>query len=85
MLLIFNTQNEGIVRIQIKESLRLIDEEDLTLDQDFDSMLIKVLDRLFSSNKIERLSLKSVKISGKIKSKALWGMILGATKGALEV
>ncbi|OGN03575.1 MAG: hypothetical protein A2655_04765 [Candidatus Yanofskybacteria bacterium RIFCSPHIGHO2_01_FULL_43_42] len=57
----------------------------LTIGQDFDIVLIRTLDKILRSNKIERLSLKSVEISGKMASSALSGMILRSVAKALEV
>ncbi len=59
-----------------KMNNRLAYVETLTIGQDFDILLIRVLDKIFRRNRIERLSLKTVEIGGKMAPGALSGMIL---------
>ena len=56
----------------------------LTIGQDFDIVLIRTLDKILRKNRIERLSLKSVEISGEMNPHALSGMILKSVAKAPE-
>ncbi len=73
------------VEVHLRGGSRTIGREDLTLSQDFDNMLIRAIDRLLKENRIDRLSLKSLKIQGKTRLGASSRMIMGAIKSGLEV
>ena len=81
----FDVKNRGVVQIQLKEGRRVIDEESLTVSQDFDSMLIRGLDKLLAKNNIERLLIKNVKIAGKMHPTAISAMVLKTVVSALGV
>lgn len=85
MKLIFNIKTEGIIRVLLKEGKRVVDETDLTISQDLDNMLIRTIDKLLSRNKIERLSVKTAEILGKLKDQALSAMILKTVRTAVEI
>ena len=80
---IFNTKDHKTLIIVLKRGNEVIGQESLTVSQEFDNMLIKALDKLVSDNKIDRLSIKNVEISGKMEASALSSMVLSAVKGAL--
>ena len=84
MRLLFNIKNQGKIEIRLKDGNRAISKTHLTISQGFDTLLIKALDKMFCKNEIDRLSLKSVEISGKTTSGALSGMILETTAKALN-
>lgn len=131
--LIFNTNTEGIIKIQLKEGRRVVDETDLpstrtltslllrrnqlyqnnvlnsestqtskngsnskcrqvkvsvlglTISQDLDNMLIIAIDNLLSRNIIDRLSVKSVEIQGKMQDTAISSMIIRTVRNALQI
>lgn len=76
MRFLFKVKNQEILEIQLKKGKKVIDKEHLTTGQPFDIMLIRALDKILRKNKIGRLSLKSVEISGKTDPKAAFSMIL---------
>jgi hypothetical protein len=57
----------------------------LTISQDFDNMLITAIDRLLKANRIDRLSLKGLKMPGKMRPEAVSMMILKAVDSGLGV
>lgn len=81
--LIIDLSRDNIVTIQLKKGSRVLDSEDLTLSRNLDKLFINALDNLAVKNRIDRLSLKTVKIAGKIRPDAVSGMIIGAIKGGL--
>ena len=83
--IIFDVTNKGKVKILIKEGRGIIAATDLTVGKDFDNMLIKALDKLLADNKIERLSVKSTEISGKIEPMATSAMILKTVSNTLKL
>ncbi|OGN15943.1 MAG: hypothetical protein A3B99_02875 [Candidatus Yanofskybacteria bacterium RIFCSPHIGHO2_02_FULL_44_12b] len=72
------------MRLQLLKGRRIIDERSLTISQDFDTLLIGAIDNLLERNRIDRLSLNSVGIRGKIDNKAIWGMILRTASLGLD-
>jgi len=58
--------------------------ESLTISQEFDKLLISSIDKIWIRNTMDRLSLKALKIEGKINKKAVFGIILGAVNAGLE-
>jgi hypothetical protein len=86
MKLFFYTQKEGkILKIQLKQGNKIIEEKYLTLDKDFDIILIKTIDKIIKNNKINKLSLKKAKIIGKINPEAMFGMILNSIVKAIGI
>lgn len=85
MRLLFNVKNRENVEIKLIKNKRLIDKTNLTVGQDFDTVLIRELDKILHKNIIEKLSLKSVQISGEMTVGALSSMILKATTEALII
>lgn len=83
MKLIFNIKTSDKIEIILKQGRLVLDAESLTINQGFDNMLINTLDKLLRETKIDRMRLKSAEIQGKIKEKALWGMILKTILKAL--
>lgn len=81
----FKVLNSSTVLVQLQEGRRAIDEDNLTISQGFDSMLISALDKLLHRNRIGRLSLKSVEIRGKVEPGRLSGMILTSVASALSM
>lgn len=85
MKIICNTSNGRIVILQLKQEGNILDELSLTVDQRFDTLLITGIDKLLIRNKIERLSLKALKIQGKLKEEAVSTMIIKATNAGLGI
>lgn len=85
MKLVFNVENKNSLMIHLKHGSKPINETYLTPGQDFDILLIKTLDKIISENKIDRLSLKSVEISGKMSPEAVSSMILQTVAKALAI
>ncbi len=83
--IVFDIKTEGIVCIQLKRGRLIIAHKSLTISQAFDNMLITALDKLLEDNNIEKLSIKSVEIAGKMNDKTLSAMILKTVKNALRV
>ena len=73
------------VALHLKQEERVIDELYLTISQDFDRLLIIAIDKLLTKNRINRLSLKTMNIQGKLRPEAISSMIIQAVKVALEV
>ncbi len=71
------------LKINMLDGNKILYEETLTIGQGFDIVLIRALDKILNKNKIERLSLKSVEISGKVEPNALSGMIIKSVTKAL--
>lgn len=84
MNLIFKLQNEKDMVVELKNGKILIDEESLTISQGFDNMLIAVIDKLLVKNKIDRLSLKSFEIRGKLRPEAVSSMVIKSIMFGLE-
>ena len=67
MNLIINfTEKRGEVELKLQEGKRLIDTLTFEFEANLDSVLILAVDKIFKRNKIETLSLKMVKITGKV-------------------
>lgn len=85
MTIIIKVNMPKSVSLKIIDGLRVIEEAYLTVGQDLDIMLIRTIDKILFKNKIGRLSLKKVEISGKMDPHALSGMILGSVAKALTI
>ena len=84
MKLILVIKNENELTLQLKEGVRVIDEESLTISQNLDNMLIRAIDNIAVRNTIERISLKTLKIQGKSRPEATSSMIIKAVRSGLE-
>ena len=82
-LIVVQNQNNQV--IQLKHGNSTVDEVHLTISQGFDNMLITAIDRLIIKNKISKLSLKSFKVLGKIRSESVSGMTIKTILIALEI
>ena len=60
MSVIFDVIKLGVVKTRLRKGGKVVADTHLTISQDFDIMLIMALDKLIRSNRIGRLSLKSV-------------------------
>lgn len=80
--LILNIQNDKKVSLQLKRGSILLDELHLTVSQGFDTLLIRTIDKLLVRNRIDRLSLKSVQIQGKLRPGAVSSMTIKTIKSA---
>lgn len=85
MQLVFNVENRNSLIIRLKRKPNITNKIHLTVSQDFDILLIRAIDKILCKNKISRLSLKSVEISGKIEPGALSGMVLQSAAKALVI
>jgi hypothetical protein len=75
-------EGDAIV-VQLRAGKKVVDEENLTLSQGFDILLITAIDKLLLKNRIDRLSLKSLEISGKTRPGAVSNMVMRAIKAAV--
>lgn len=85
MHLVFKSTKLNKLKINIKNGRHIVDEQSLTIGQDFDNMLITTLDKLFIKNNTGRTCLKNIVIKPKINGKSVSGMILMAVRQALEI
>lgn len=83
--LYFDVIDDKNLTVEIRIEHRTLDKETLTIGRNFDRLLLTSIDKLLKKNKIERLSLKTSKIRGKIDKKAVSGMIIGAVFSALRL
>lgn len=70
--------------MSLKLGNKVTDQEDLTIGHNLDTLLIRSIDKILSRNTIDRLSLKSLEILGKIEPEAVSGMIIKTVKSGLE-
>ena len=75
---------ESIVTIWLKRGDKRIGHETLTISQNLDNMLIKSIDNMLVKNKIDRLSLKSLEIQGKMRPEAVSSMVIKTIGSGLE-
>ena len=67
MNLIINfTKNRGEVELKLLEGKKLIDSLTFNFDANLDEVLILTVDKILKRNRIESLSLKTVKVAGNI-------------------
>lgn len=85
MKLILTIKNENSVQIYLKQGRNVIDQEDLTISHNLDTLLIGVIDKILSRNRISRLSLKRLEIPAKLKNGTVSNMILKTIKVGLKV
>ena len=71
--------------LELTKKGKVLSEENLTISRNLDTMLIIALDRILSRNRIGRLSLKNVKIGGKIRSGTVSSMIIHSVSKALTL
>lgn len=83
--LIINLKEFNIALVELKRGTKTIGNESLTISQDFDTLLIRTIDKLLLSNRIDGLSLKSLEIQGKLRSGSVSSMILKTISSALRV
>ena len=77
-------QNRDKISIHLKKGGAVVDEELLTISQEFDTLLIGAIDKLLERNRMDRLSLKSIEIQGKVELGAVSSMVLKTFKNAIE-
>ena len=66
MDLIINFKNIGKIRLELKQGRVLIDTLDFYFHANLDDLLISSVDKILKENKIEALSLKTVKVGGDV-------------------
>ena len=76
---------DSLIIIKLKEMGKVFDQQDLTISRNLDTLLIGAIDKIISRNRIDRLSLKSLKIPAKLKDEAVSNMILKTIKAGLKV
>ena len=84
MKLILIIKNDAGVHIGLKRGGKVIDNESLTIGRDLDNMLIIAIDKLLAKNRIDRLSLETLEIQGKMRAEAVSSMIIRTIKSAIE-
>jgi hypothetical protein len=76
-------KNERDVSLELKRGSRVISQEDLTIGQDFDNMLITTLDKIAIKNRLDKTRLKVMEIRGKLRDGAVSGMLIQTVKSGL--
>jgi len=66
MDLIINFKDRGKVELQLKRGGVLTDSLTFDFEANLDSVLIAGVDKIFKRNRIESLSLKTVKVAGNV-------------------
>jgi len=66
MDLIINFKDRGKVELQLKRGRVLTDTLTFEFEANLDSVLISAVDKIIKRNRIESLSLKTVKVSGNV-------------------
>jgi len=67
MNLIINfTEKRGEVELELQEGKELIDALDFSFHANLDDLLITSVDKIFKRNRIETLSLKTIKVAGNV-------------------
>jgi len=67
MNLVINfTENKGEVELKLMEGKKCIDTLTFEFEANLDSVLISAVDKICKRNRIETLSLKTVKVAGNI-------------------
>lgn len=84
MKLTLTIQNHNNIIIGFKRGNGIMGEEHLTISQELDNMLIIAIDKLLAKNRIDRLSLKTLEIRGKMRYEAVSSMIIKTVKSGLE-
>ena len=78
-------KNQKELTLKLKQGNRVIDHEDLTINSNLDTLLISSIDKILVRNNIDRLSLKSMEIQGKLRLESVSGMVLGTIEKALKI
>ena len=67
MNLIINfTEKKGEVELKLQDGRKLIDSLTFDFEANLDSVLISAVDKICKRNRIERLSLKTIQVLGKV-------------------
>ena len=66
MDLIINFKDIGKIRLELKQGRVLIDALDFSFQGNLDDMLIAGVDKILKRNRIDALSLKTIKIEGDV-------------------
>ena len=85
MKVILTIKKENNLVIELKQGRKFVARENLTIDRNLDTLLITAIDKILSRNRIDRLSLRTLEIPGKLKDEAVSAMILKTIKTALEI
>jgi len=83
MILEIFFKNRNLVSLILKDRQKTVDTIDLEFDRNLETVLITGLDKILNKNKMSLLSLKMVRIAGKIKKGSLSYQIAQAFKKAL--
>jgi hypothetical protein len=65
-LIINFTEKRGEVELKLQEGKKCIDTLTFEFEANLDSMLISGVDKIFKRNRIETLTLKTIKATGKV-------------------
>ncbi len=85
MNLVLIIGNSNQLTIQLRLGNKVVDSEGLTIARNLDTLLIVSLDNLLARNRIDRLSLRTLKIQGKLEAEAVSGMIIRTIKSGLGI
>ncbi len=83
MKIFINLKQPNIAVVGVKQGSRYTAKESLTIGQEFDTLLIRVIDKLLEENRMDRLSLKTLEIQGNLKPGTVSSMILNTLISAL--
>ena len=71
------------VSLLVKNNTKVIDQADFSFERNLEQVLIAGLDKILNKNKMSLLSLKRVRITGKVRKDSLSYQIAQAFKKAL--
>ena len=85
MKLIIEVKNQDKLALKLKMGNKTIGHENLTISQGLDTLLIACIDNILARSKIDRLSLKTSEIKGKLRDGAVSSMVIKTIGIGLEV
>ena len=83
LVLVVKSNNFAILKL--KQRRHVLGWLNLTINRDLDTLLIGSIDKLLVKNRMDKLFLKSLKISGKIDPGSVFGMVMAVVKAGFEV
>lgn len=81
--LILELKEPDSLAIDVRNGGLSVGRESLTLSQGLDILLIETIDKILASNRIDRLSLKSLEIRGKLRPGVMSSMVIETVRSAL--
>ena len=81
--LILELKEPNSLVIHLMKGRVRLEQESLTLSQGLDILLIETIDKILGRNRIDRLSLKSLEIRGKLRLGTMSSMVIETVRSAL--